>query len=94
LNVRLSTGRTHQIRVHLSYIGHPVIGDAVYGARLKRFHEKMASSVVEAISGLHGHMLHAESLEFEHPDSGEPVRFEAPLPSEFAGLLRLLQEQA
>jgi len=94
LTVRLSTGRTHQIRVHLSYIGHPVIGDSVYGARLKRFHEKMSSPVVEAISGLRGHMLHAELLEFEHPDSGKPVRFEAPLPSEFAGFLRLLQEQA
>jgi 23S rRNA pseudouridine1911/1915/1917 synthase len=71
-----------------------VIGDSVYGMRLTRFHEKMCSPVVDAISGLQGHMLHAELLEFEHPDSGKLVRFEAPLPPEFAGFLHLLREQA
>lgn len=90
LNVRLSTGRTHQIRVHMAYIGHPIVGDLVYGTRLKRFHEKMAPAVVDAVSGLHGHMLHAETLEFDHPVTGEQMRFNAPLPEEFRGLLRLL----
>lgn len=92
LSVRLSTGRTHQIRVHMAYIGHPIVGDSVYGVRLRRFHEKMRPAVVEAISGLRSHMLHAETLEFSHPASGEPMRFAAPLPDEFASLLRLLRE--
>ncbi|UCD56490.1 MAG: RluA family pseudouridine synthase [Candidatus Hydrogenedentota bacterium] len=93
LTVRLSTGRTHQIRVHMAYIGHPIIGDSVYGVRLRRFHEKMAPAAVEAISGLHGHMLHAETLDFDHPASREPMQFNAPLPDEFANLLRLLQKE-
>ncbi len=92
LAVQLSTGRTHQIRVHMAYIGHPIIGDSVYGVRVKRFHEKMKPAVVEAVSGLRSHMLHAESLEFNHPASGELMHFTAPLPEEFAGLLRLLQD--
>ena len=91
LSVRLSTGRTHQIRVHLAYIGHPVVGDLVYGVRLKRFHEKISSEVLEAISKLRGHMLHAEILEFEHPATGEPMRFSAPLTGEFEDLLRILE---
>ncbi len=94
LAVQLSTGRTHQIRVHMAYIGHPIIGDSVYGTRLKRFHESMAPAVVEAVSGLQGHMLHAETLEFDHPASGELVRFNAPLPDEFTKMLRLLRKQS
>lgn len=90
LTVRLSTGRTHQIRVHMAYIGHPIVGDRVYGVRLKRFHEKLSGSVIDSISGLEGHMLHSEVLELEHPVSGEPMRFEAPPPEEFRNLLRLL----
>jgi len=92
LTVRLETGRTHQIRVHMAYIGHPIVGDPVYGPRLKRFHEKMARPVVETISELEGHMLHAELLEFEHPATGKPLRFEAPPPEEFAEILRLAKE--
>ena len=93
LTVQLSTGRTHQIRVHMAHIGHPIVGDSVYGVRLKRFHEKIAPAVVEAISRLRSHLLHAESLEFDHPASGEPVRLNAPLPDEFADMLGLLREQ-
>lgn len=91
LTVHLSTGRTHQIRVHMAYIGHPIVGDSVYGVRLKRFHERMAPIVVEAVSRLRSHMLHAENLEFDHPASGESMRFNAPLPDEFAEMLRLLR---
>ena len=94
LSVELSTGRTHQIRVHMAYIGHPIVGDSVYGSRLKRFHDKMANTVVDAISHLKGHMLHSEILEFDHPATGEHVRFEAPPPDEFAHLLGLLKENA
>lgn len=94
LSVTLSTGRTHQIRVHLAYIGHPIVGDPVYGARLRRFHEKMPRSVVDKISGLAGHMLHSEILEFAHPAGGEPLRCEAPPPEEFQALLQSLKEPA
>ena len=91
--VRLSTGRTHQIRVHMAYIGHPVIGDPVYGVRLRRFHDGMAPAITDAISRLRGHMLHAEILKLEHPLSGEPMEFSAPLPEEFADLLHLLRDR-
>ena len=94
LSVRLSTGRTHQIRVHLAYIGHPIVGDPVYGTRLRRFHENMSRPIVDAIDGLAGHMLHSEILEFEHPATNESVRFEAPPPEEFENLLGLLKEES
>ena len=90
LAVRLSTGRTHQIRVHMAYIGHPILGDPTYGTRLRRFHDNMPVRVVQAIERLKGQMLHSESLEFDHPITGEHVRFEAPPPKEFERLIRLL----
>jgi 23S rRNA pseudouridine1911/1915/1917 synthase len=92
LMVTLDTGRTHQIRVHMAYIGHPIVGDTVYGVRLKRFHEKMNPEVVDRIKRLDRHMLHAESLEFAHPLTDEPMRFVAPLPAEFAAFLELLRK--
>jgi 23S rRNA pseudouridine1911/1915/1917 synthase len=93
LQVTLATGRTHQIRVHMAYIGHPVVGDRVYGVRLKRFHEKMDSGIVDAIKRLDRQMLHAETLEFEHPITGEALRFIAPLPEEFENLLNMLRDE-
>jgi 23S rRNA pseudouridine1911/1915/1917 synthase len=66
------TGRTHQIRVHLASIGHPLIGDAVYG------HPSPL---------LKGHFLHASRLAFQHPVTDEPIEFEAPLPAELVGVL-------
>ena len=74
---RLETGRTHQIRVHMAYIGHPVAGDPVYGPRNKR--------------GLAGQALHAGSLTLRHPSTGEQMTFEAPLPEDFRGLLETLR---
>ena len=94
LNVELSTGRTHQIRVHMAYIGHPIVGDSVYGSRLKRFHDKMMPAIVDAISHLKGHMLHSETLEFDHPATGESVKYDVPPPDEFTHLLGLLQSNA
>ena len=78
LQCRLETGRTHQIRVHMAYIGHPVCGDAVYGGRLA---EK---------SGLQGQCLHAQKLGFVHPTTLEYMEFEAPLPSYFTEFLSRL----
>ena len=78
LQVSLSTGRTHQIRVHMAHIGHPVVGDPVYGSRRRR-------------GELPGQLLHAAKLEFVHPATGEPMTFTAPLPDDFAGHLSRLR---
>jgi 23S rRNA pseudouridine1911/1915/1917 synthase len=78
LEVRPETGRTHQIRVHLAATGHPIIGDTVYGrSRRKGF-------------AIDRPALHAAVLGFDHPRSGERVRFEAPLPPDFAEVLEVL----
>ncbi|MBR1455523.1 MAG: RluA family pseudouridine synthase [Oscillospiraceae bacterium] len=74
---RLETGRTHQIRVHMASIGHPLLGDAVYGAPSPE-------------KGLEGQCLHARELKFIHPRSGEPVRLTTPLPDYFTGVLSRL----
>ncbi|MGI6374475.1 MAG: RluA family pseudouridine synthase [Anaerolineae bacterium] len=74
----LLTGRTHQIRVHLASIGHPVIGDRTYGPR-------------RAMPGVSRQMLHAWRLSFEHPVSGEALSFEAPLPKDFCEVLARLR---
>ena len=70
LKLRLETGRTHQIRVHMAYIGHPVAGDPVYGPK-------------KVIKSLQGQCLHAQTLGFVHPRSGEYMEFTSPLPSYF-----------
>ncbi len=72
---RLETGRTHQIRVHMASIGHPVLGDQVYGSK-------------KPYPGLEGQCLHARRLCFRHPKTGEEIKVEAPLPSYFTEILR------
>lgn len=74
---RLETGRTHQIRVHMAYIGHPIAGDPVYGKRNNR--------------GLTGQALHAGKLILTHPRTGEEMTFTAPLPADFINLLNVLE---
>lgn len=90
LECRLETGRTHQIRVHLSHIGHPLIGDPVYGrghgARLSRIPQASR----EAVRAFPRQALHAAVLGFDHPVTGEPLSFESPLPRDLTGLLRAL----
>jgi len=78
LRCRLETGRTHQIRVHMAYIGHPILGDTVYGAK-------------KPVPGLTGQCLHAAGLRFVHPRTGEPVELHCPLPPEFTAMLQKLQ---
>lgn len=73
----LHTGRTHQIRVHAKYLGHPVVGDDVYGIKKQRF-------------ALNGQLLHACRLELTHPRTGERMAFTAPLPDYFAAVLKKL----
>ena len=81
LRCRLETGRTHQIRVHMAYIGHPILGDTVYGAK-------------KPVPGLTGQCLHAAGLRFVHPRTGEPVELHCPLPPEFTAMLQKLQNKA
>lgn len=77
---RLETGRTHQIRVHMAHIGHPILGDTVYGAK-------------KAVPGLQGQCLHAVGLRFLHPRTGEAVELTCPLPEEFQAVLRKLRSR-
>lgn len=76
LSVRLETGRTHQIRVHMSYIGHPVLGDTVYGGDKSVIAKKYASV-------LRGQCLHARTIEFEHPITHRIMSFDSGLPDYF-----------
>lgn len=78
LRCRLETGRTHQIRVHLAYLGHPVAGDELYGPK-------------KAIKRLEGQCLHARALGFVHPITGEHLYFESPLPPYFTSFLKTLK---
>ena len=87
--VRLETGRTHQIRVHLAHAGYPVVGDPVYGGR-RRLPAGATPALKQALEEFRRQALHAERLTFTHPKSGKRVSFEAPLPGDFAGLLDVL----
>ena len=80
VKLRLETGRTHQIRVHMSYIGHPVAGDPVYGPK-------------RVITRLGGQCLHAGVLGFVHPTTGEYLEFGAPLPEYFTSFIKTLEEK-
>jgi 23S rRNA pseudouridine1911/1915/1917 synthase len=90
LRVRMKTGRTHQIRVHLSHVGHPVAGDLVYGTG--RENALRDPSVKRALKGLGRHFLHAGKLGFKHPATGERMVFESPLPEELSEFLALLDQ--
>jgi 23S rRNA pseudouridine1911/1915/1917 synthase len=92
LRVRIHTGRTHQIRVHLAVIGHPVAGDAVYGGTRTPSSRRAASR--EALLSLERPALHATRLAFTHPASGERLSFEAPLPPELLAILEHLRASA
>lgn len=87
LDCWLETGRTHQIRVHLAYCGHGLIGDPVYGGRRKLARQSMNIEAESAIAAFPRQALHAATLGFVHPVSGEKLSFEAPLPQDFQALL-------
>ena len=91
IKARLETGRTHQIRVHMAHIHFPVLGDPVYGGRL-RTPPAAGEPLIEALRGLKRQALHASSLGLIHPDSGELLRWSAPLPADMENLLSLLKE--
>jgi 23S rRNA pseudouridine1911/1915/1917 synthase len=91
LDVELKTGRTHQIRVHLSWLKHPVVGDELYGGG--RDNNVQDVQLRAQIRKLKRQFLHAEQLGFRHPATGEQMRFVAPLPPELTHLLKKLEEQ-
>jgi len=90
LEVFPRTGRTHQIRVHLSSIGHPILGDPIYGRKrhLKRIDEPLVKAVAE---GFQRQALHASDLRLVHPESGQSMSFRAPLPPDMEELIRSLR---
>ena len=81
IRCQLETGRTHQIRVHMAYIGHPLYGDTVYGAKT-------------AAADMTGQCLHAAALDLRHPRTGEAMHFTCPLPAQFSALLEKLERMA
>ena len=87
--VRLETGRTHQIRVHLAHAGYPIVGDPVYGGR-RRIPAGASTDLLRALDGFKRQALHAARLTFTHPKSGKRVAFDAPLPADFRQLLGAL----
>jgi 23S rRNA pseudouridine1911/1915/1917 synthase len=87
----LETGRTHQIRVHMAHLGHPLLGDLVYGAGYKTKANRLSEAQQAALKTLGRQALHAALLGFEHPRTGEFLQFESPLPADMAALVGALR---
>lgn len=87
----LETGRTHQIRVHMAHIGHPLLGDQVYGSGFKTKANRLSEAQQAALKRLNRQALHAAALGFEHPRTGEFLHFESPVPADLAALLEALR---
>ena len=90
LRCELETGRTHQIRVHMAHIGHPLLGDDLYGSGFKTKANRLSEPQRAALARLGRQALHAAVLGFEHPRTGHALRFESPLPAEMRALLAVL----
>ena len=93
LECRLETGRTHQIRVHMNHLKHPIVGDPLYGGSL-RLPKGASEALIAALRGFKRQALHAEVLAFAHPVTGEAIRCEAPVPADMQALMALLREDA
>jgi 23S rRNA pseudouridine1911/1915/1917 synthase len=91
LRLVLETGRTHQVRVHLAHIGHPLLGDPSYGAGHKASARRLGSPARAALAALGRQALHAAELDFVHPVSGRRLAFESPLPPDMAQLVAALR---
>ncbi|MDJ0740698.1 MAG: 23S rRNA pseudouridine(1911/1915/1917) synthase RluD [Gammaproteobacteria bacterium] len=93
LKVILDTGRTHQIRVHMAHLRHPVLGDPLYGGRL-RLPAGASEGLKTVLRGFHRQALHAKRLELEHPVSRRPLRFSCPIPADMRALIDALAADA
>lgn len=93
LECRLETGRTHQIRVHMAHLRHAIVGDPLYGGALK-LPKGASDELVAALRGFKRQALHAETLEFVHPMTGEPLRNSAPVPADMQHLMKVLREDS
>ena len=96
VEIKLETGRTHQIRVHFNHIGHQVFGDPTYGGASVRYGPNTGQRKVmfhRLITGLNRQALHAKTLGFEHPSTGDMVRFDSELPEDFQHVLDTLREK-
>jgi len=93
LSVKLDTGRTHQIRLHLSHIKYPIVGDPVYGGRFG-LPRGATSGLIETLRGFRRQALHAGTLGFDHPRTGQPLTLHAAVPADFAQLLSALRDDA
>ena len=91
LDVHLETGRTHQIRVHMNHLHHPLVGDPVYGVRL-RLPAGAGENLQSTLRGFGRQALHAAKLAFQHPSSGEPVEYQAPLAADLEQLILALDQ--
>lgn len=94
IRLRLETGRTHQIRVHMASIGHPLLGDVTYGGRRLKHLPRSSQELDDALRAFRHQALHAVHLEFVHPVSGEPLSFDCPLPQDMLHLIELLRQDA
>lgn len=93
VRVKLETGRTHQIRVHMAHLNYPLIGDPVYGGR-PRIPAKISYELRDALRTFSRQALHAKALELTHPVSGELVKWEIPLPEDLINLLEILDQES
>jgi 23S rRNA pseudouridine1911/1915/1917 synthase len=91
LALRLGTGRTHQIRVHMAHVRHALVGDPTYGGRL-RIPSGTSPALATTLRGFDHQALHASKLAFQHPLVGETIECHAPLPGNFCNLLSVLAE--
>ncbi|MEE9101523.1 MULTISPECIES: 23S rRNA pseudouridine(1911/1915/1917) synthase RluD [Pseudomonas] len=91
VRVKLETGRTHQIRVHMTHIGHPLVGDPTYGGRF-RIPPGASPTLIESLRDFPRQALHARFLELDHPATNVRMKWESPLPDDFTWLLSLLRQ--